>query len=190
VAISAPADVSSWARPPPGPTCVAIHAGPRNELKKVINVVYPPGMESNKVTGAVYLPAVKRFNHSLKILARDLSKRCPNDPMVFRIHKRTMSLVDVLPIFVIDTVGPYLYSYREQIYGGSEKDEEFFLEHTFETEVKGLDNPESAEMVSYLIPKAKACALSMPPEDQKEYKELVISMLDDYIEYLSILNGQ
>lgn len=147
-------------------------------------------MESNKAIGAACLPAVKRFNHSLKILARDLAKRCPGDPMVFRVHKRTMALVDVLPIFVIDTVGPYLYSYREQIYSGGENDEEFFIEHTFETEVKEIANPERAEMVSYLIPKAKACALSLPPEERKEYKELVISMLDDYIEYLSILNGQ
>jgi hypothetical protein len=147
-------------------------------------------MESNKDIAAACLPAVKRFNHNLKILARDLAKRCPGDPMVFRVHKRTMALVDVLPIFVIDTVGPYLYSYREQIYSGGENDEEFFIEHTFETEVKEIVNPEKAEMVSYLIPKAKACALSLPPEERKEYKELVISMLDDYIEYLSILNGQ
>jgi hypothetical protein len=138
-------------------------------------------MESNKVTGAVYLPAVKRFNHSLKILARDLSKRCPNDPMVFRIHKRTMSLVDVLPIFVIDTVGPYLYSYREQIYSGSEKDEEFFLEHTFETEVKGLDNPESADTDSTstrgMPPVRAATAKPVPPSNPRRTEVWITSAL-------------
>ena len=147
-------------------------------------------MESNKALGATCLPAVKRFNHSLKILARDLAKRCPGDPVVFRAHKRAMSLVDVLPVVVIDTVGPYLYSYRERIYSNSENDEEFFIENKFDSEVKEIANQEKADMVSYLIPKAKECALSLPPEERKEYKELVISMLDDYIEYLSILNGQ
>ena len=149
-----------------------------------------PDMESNAPPGTAFLPAVERFNHNLKILARDLSKRFPGDPMVFRAQKRTMAVIDVFPIFVIDSVGPYLYSYREQIYSDKDNGEEFFLENNFDAELKESINQEKADMVSYLIPKAKECARSMPPDERKEYRDLVVLMLDDDIEYLAILNGQ
>lgn len=150
----------------------------------------PPNMESNKPPGTAFLPAVERFNHSLKILARDLSKRFPCDPMVFRAQKRTMAVIEVFPIFVIESVGPYLYSYREQIYSDAENGDEFFLENTFDAELKESVNQEKADMVSYLIPKAKECARTLPPDERKEYRDLVVSMLDDYIEYLAVINGQ
>lgn len=138
-----------------------------------------------------YIEYVERFNHNIKILTRDLSKRCAADATIFRAQKRIMTVIAIEPIFVIKNVGPYLYSYREQIYNlnSCENDSEnFFLENAFDTELKEGVNQEKVDMVSYIIPRAKECARTLPPAEKAEYKALVIALLDDYIEYLSIIN--
>jgi hypothetical protein len=101
-----------------------------------------------------------------------------------------MTVIAVDPLFVIDAVGPYLYSYREQIYNLDENAEAFFLENDFDTELKASVNQEKADMVSYLIPKAKECARTLPPNEKEEYKALVVSLLDDYIEYLAAVSAK
>jgi hypothetical protein len=143
-------------------------------------------MEATKplATGAAsYIHYVESFNHGLKILARDLVKRYPTDAMIFRAHRRAMTVMSIDPLLVINEVGPYLYSYRDQLYAF---DEEFFLENTFDDELKASVNQEKADMVSYIIPKAKECARALPPAEKEEYKAIVISLLDDYIEYLAM----
>ena len=55
-----------------------------------------------------YIEYVESFNHTLKVLARDLAKRYPNDAMVFRAHKRSTTVIAVNPLLVIDTVGSTL----------------------------------------------------------------------------------
>lgn len=128
---------------------------------------------------------VESFNHHLKVLARDLARRYPADAMVFRAQKRIMTAIAIDPLSVIKKVGPYLYSYREQIYNLDDDAEAFFLENTFDAELKSGVSQEKVDMLSYLIPKAKECARSLPSEDKKEYAVLVTAMLDDYIEYLA-----
>jgi hypothetical protein len=141
-------------------------------------------------TAAPYIQYVEAFNHNLKVLARDLAKRYPADAMVFRAQKRVMTVIAVDPLFVIDSVGPYLNNYREQIYNLDEKAESFFLENDFDTELKASVNQEKADMVSYLIPKAKECARTLPPNEKEEYKALVVALLDDYIEYLAAISAK
>lgn len=147
-------------------------------------------MDSKQPAAAPYVQYVESFNHNLKVLARDLAKRYPADAMVSRAQKRAMNVIAVNPIFVIDSVGPYLYNYREQIYNLDEKAESFFLENDFDTELKASVNQEKADMVSYLIPKAKDCARTLPPAEKEEYKALVVSLLDDYIEYLASIRAK
>jgi len=132
-----------------------------------------------------YIAYVEQFNHNLKVLTRDLSQRHPNDAMIYRAEKRIMAVIDLDPLFVIDAVGPYLYHYREQIYNLDKKNEEFFLENTYDTELKAAVNQEKVDMVSYIIPKAKETARTLPPHEMQQYKDLVVNLLDDYIEYLS-----
>lgn len=133
-----------------------------------------------------YVQFVESFNHGLKILVRDLIKRYPTDSVVFRAHKRVMTIIAIDPLFAINEVGPYLYSYRNQIYNlDQETIESFFFESDFDEELKASVDQEKADMVSYIIPKAKECARSLPPAEKKEYRELVVSLLDDYIEYLA-----
>ena len=57
-----------------------------------------------------YIQFVESFNHGLKILVRDLIKRYPSDSIVFRAHKRVMTIIAIDPLFAINEVGPYLYS--------------------------------------------------------------------------------
>lgn len=91
------------------------------------------------------------------------------------------------PLFVINEVGPYLYHYREQIYNLNDDNtsENFFLENNYDTELKTSINRDKADMVSYIIPKAKECARNLPPHDMTEYKNYIIGLLDDYIDYLA-----
>jgi hypothetical protein len=134
---------------------------------------------------------VESFNHNLKILTRDLAQRYPNDPMTDRAKKRVMTIIDIDPLFVIGAVGPYLYSYREQIYAlaaPGDAAEVFFLENNFDTELQASVSQEKADMVSYIIPKAKECARALPPAEKQQYKDLVIELLDDYVEYLAAVH--
>ena len=143
-----------------------------------------------KQSATRYIQFVESFNHALKVLARDLAKRYPTDAMVFRAQKRITTIIAVDPLLVIDTVGPYLYSDREQIYNLDEQAESFFLENDFDAELKASVDHEKADMVSYLIPKAKECARTLPPAEKEEYKSLVVSLLDDYIEYLAVVRAK
>jgi hypothetical protein len=131
---------------------------------------------------------VNEFNKNLKLLVRELHKRFPNDPTVFRIKQRIMTAIDIEPLFVLKIVGPYLYNYREQIFSlnNDDKSEDFFLENSYDSEIKASINEKKAELVTYLIPKVKECIKLLEPSEKKEYKQLVINLLDEYIEYLGI----
>lgn len=131
---------------------------------------------------------VESFNHKLKILTRDLAKRYPTDAKIARAQKRIMTVVAFDPILVIKNVGPYLYKYREQIYGLHEGGEAFFMENTFDTELKTSVDQNKADMVAYIIPKAKESASSLPPDEKEQFKSMIIELLDDYIEYLSAVS--
>lgn len=128
---------------------------------------------------------VEHFNHTLKLLTCDLAKRYPDDAIVARAKKRALLVVSLKPMYPINKVGAYLYNYRDQIYNFNDSTINFFIENTFENEVRNCD-PAKVDMISYIIPKAKECALSLPPAEMEVYKSLIVSLLDDYIEYLAI----
>lgn len=134
---------------------------------------------------STYIEYVENFNRTLKVLTRDLGQRYPLDAKVARAQKRIMSAIAIDPLFVINAVGPYLYSYRDQIYKLNEGSESFFLENTFDTELKEGIDAEKVDLVSYIIPKAKECMRTLPPKEMQQYKDLVIALLDDYIEFLA-----
>lgn len=128
------------------------------------------------------------FNRNIKHLATDMKRRMPNDPVVARAHSRIMTAIAADPLYVIDTVGTYLYAYQSQIYSlHSDTTEAFFLNNTYEAELgKGKDK-EKTDMVTDLIPKIKQCARGLPPAEKKEYKDIIIELLDDYVEYSAAL---
>ena len=128
---------------------------------------------------------INEFNRKLKLLTLNLYKNFPDDPNIFRIKQRIMTVIDIEPCFVIKIVGPYLYSYRDQIFNlNDEKTESLFLENSFDSEIKAGTNEKKVELVTYLIPKVKECIKLLENEEKKDYKQLIIDLLDEYIEFL------
>lgn len=134
---------------------------------------------------------VNRFNHNLKILTRDLTKQCPNDAVIFRTSKRVMTVIAIDPLIALKAVGYYLYQYRTQIYNlendlENDDSELFFLENSYDADLKAGVDTENVDLVDLIIPKMKDCVRSLSLQDKKSYKLLIINLLDDYIEYLTM----
>lgn len=130
------------------------------------------------------LAHVELFNRNVRLLARNLSSRFPTDHTINRAKQRIAAVVDTFPIFVIEHVGPFLYKYRNEIYHYDDDVEAFFINNDFEEEKARSKDPDKAEMVDYLMPRAKECLRSLPPEEKKEYIGLFVEMLDAYLEWL------
>jgi len=135
------------------------------------------------MTDAPWIALVDRFNRNLRILSRDLNRRYPNDPMVYRAHQRTLMVIAANPTFVIEQVGPYLARYHREIYEFTPEVERFFLANTFDSELKAGVVAEKVDLVSYVIPKVKEAAIGETPEVREQYRQVVIELLDDYLEY-------
>lgn len=127
---------------------------------------------------------VEQFNSDLKVLTRDLADRHKEDAKIWRAKERVMTIISIDPLYTITTVGPYLYSYRAQIYDESGTSEDFFLRNKYDAELEAADDRAQADLVSYIIPRMKKTAETLSPDDRAQYMELVRSLLDSYIEYL------
>ena len=142
------------------------------------------------MTSSVYVEYVNNFCQTVKIISTDLMKRFPNDPIVHRAHKRIITIISIDPKLVIDMCGPYLYQYRDKIYSEDvDESSSFFIENDYDKEIKENSGGEKLELAKYIIPKMKECALSLPLEEKKQYKDFVSSLLDDYIEYIAAINN-
>lgn len=132
-----------------------------------------------------YLDSFLRY---LKVLVIDLAKRYPNDPQVDRVKKRALTAISVDPHMVITTVGKHLYTYQEKIYNCDEDAETFFMENNFDREL--VESGDKVDLISYIIPKVKECARGLPKNEKEAYKQYIVSMLDDYLEYIFIIKTQ
>ena len=135
-----------------------------------------------------YVEYVNSFCQTIKIIATDLTRRFPNDPMVYRAHKRIITIIGLDPKMVIDVCGPYLYEYRDKIYADDvDESSSFFVENDYDREIKNSSGGEKLELAQYIIPKMKECALTLPLDEKQQYKDLSVNLLDDYIEYIALL---
>jgi hypothetical protein len=132
-----------------------------------------------------YVEHVEGFTTKLRTLSRDLARRYPADANASRLHKRITTGVSADPVSVIEAVGPYLYKYREQIYSadaGSAVSRLLACDFAAELSEGGQ---ERTDIIRYLIPKARECAGSLSDAELVEYTDIVVAMLDDYLEYLA-----
>jgi len=129
------------------------------------------------------------FGQKLQQLARDISKRAPKDACSSRAYKRLSAAISFDPRFVIESVGPLLYKYRDQIFSSDERSAElFFLSNDFEAELASVDR-DKADLAASLIPRLKDGARSLPPSEKTVFRSRVAELLDDYIEYLAAISG-
>jgi hypothetical protein len=136
-----------------------------------------------------YVQFVDSFCHTIKIITTDLMRRFPEDPVVYRAHKRIITIIGIDPKAVIDICGPYLYQYRDKIYSEDvDESSSFFIENDYDREIKENTGGEKLELAKYIIPKMKECAVSLPYDEKKQYKDFASNLLDDYIEYLAAVN--
>ncbi len=142
------------------------------------------------MSGPQWRDHVERFNRNLRILSRDLNKRYPNDPTMYRAHQRTVLVIDTNPTFVIEQVGPYLARYSNEICNYTPEVERFFLENPFDTELKAGVVAEKVDLVSYVIPKVKESAMRETREVRERYRQIVLELLDDYLEYTEFFPPQ
>lgn len=135
-----------------------------------------------------YVVYADRFNLDLKALTVDLHDRYPRDAKIDRAYKQIMTVINYDPLFVIDTAGPYLFKYKEQIEALRTETstlaiETFFLENTFDTELKQSTDMEKKGLVQYIIPKAKEPYRNLTLEERKPYRARVVRLLDNFVDY-------
>lgn len=133
---------------------------------------------------------VEGFNRAIKLLATKLVELHPKDPQIQRAKKKIYVGIDVTPTVLIDAVGPYLYSCREQIMAG---DYNFFLEtQDYQTEVANIagHNAEQADLIMDIIPKVKAAWKASDAGLQEQYLRLVQDLLDHYVDYRLAIETQ
>lgn len=128
------------------------------------------------------------FNRDLKILVQDVAARYPHDANIYRARQRVMTVISMDPLYVIDLVGKYLFTYKEQVYAletsGAEA-EKFFLDSSYDAELRAAVNQEKIDLVNYIMPKLKECVRALEADEKEDYKKRVVSLLDNYIEYLA-----
>jgi len=126
------------------------------------------------------------FNDNLKMLTKDLGVRFPKDPVVYRATSRIMTALSVLPMVVIESAGPYLYTYRHVIYDPDYTEAlKFFAENNFDEEVRQANGADDMSMIQYIIVKTKDLIKIIPENEKKQYMGIVIDLLDTYVDYLA-----
>jgi len=134
---------------------------------------------------------VDNFLYTLRLLIKETTGFIrSNDPDVIakihRINKRINLAINSEPGMVFNKVGPYLYKYRDFIYDESTEDK--LINWDF-VEVKESDDKETEDISIMIISELKRCFSNMNTEQKKYYRNMVISLLDNYIEYTCIQNG-
>jgi len=126
------------------------------------------------------------FNSSIRTLVTKLGELYPDDPMVYRIKKRINLALEVDPLFIVNISGPQLLRYSDQIYA---KDVIFFMASDYDTEIKESVDTGRLEAANYLIPKVKQGVMSLEESERKKYMDIIIDMLDNYVEFEAERNG-
>jgi hypothetical protein len=122
-----------------------------------------------------------KFNDLTKLLVNDLGSRFPDDLIIRRAKGRVLAVSDATPVYIIENVGKYLFGYRDQIYAGNYQ---FFILNDYDSDIKAKVGQEKADIIRYIMPRAKDAFLTMSDEDKIEYLKIIQQMLDSFIEYV------
>ena len=125
---------------------------------------------------------IDSFLHTLKILIKEGNSLLPDDPNIYRMNKRISFIIYADPLYSFTTVGQYLYKYKDFIYDASTEDLLIKLEFS---EAYDDDDKEREEVSLLIISELKKCLISSNEDQKKFYRQLVIDLLDYYIEYMT-----
>jgi hypothetical protein len=134
---------------------------------------------------------ISSFNRQVRLLTKDLVSRLPStDAVAGRALKRIIIATTEAPQLVIETVGPVLLRYKDQLYGKNKEEvDKFFLTQSYDDEFKDSVDEVKIKMVKELIPKAKEVARAATPAVRDSIREQVTRLLDYYIDYLAAQRG-
>lgn len=167
-------------------TSPTAHPTPGTDAAFAAEVDAGAAAPASKPADGGYVAHVESFNKKIKILTLDMYNRFKTDPMVDRAKKRVMAAIDIDPLYIIREVGVYLYSYRDQIYG---RKAAFFIEQDYEKEFRESVDPTKVDAVKYIMPKIKSAWGSLDAKARSSYENLIIGLLDDYVEYLYLCSA-
>lgn len=127
------------------------------------------------------------YNRGIRALSQIVLRAAPDDPLIQRSHRQVGLLLGLLPFAAINITGKYLLKYQEQVYRlekGTEADDEFFLENSFDDDLRASTDEEKKRDTAEVIPRVKAAARAMAPADRGVIRGLVVGLLDSYLDYL------
>lgn len=161
----------------------------RNQIDSTLNNMIELYIEfeeqSEEVRKFNVADIVADFNRIIKKIGNEMSSLFPTDDVVIRAKKRTSLAIDQFPTWVINEVGMHLFKYYEQI---ERKDVNFFLENNYDREMAKTvrDNPDTAKLSEYLVPKIKETWRSLDKNKQTIYYGNVFKLLTHYVEFLVV----
>jgi hypothetical protein len=123
---------------------------------------------------------VSQFNGNINLLITDLVRAYPHDATAARVKKRVALSINLTPMYVIDTVGPYLVKYTDEI---NARKYAFFIENSYDSELKAAVDEQKANETVALMPLIKQAFKQFSDAKKASYAKLVESMLLDYVEY-------
>lgn len=123
---------------------------------------------------------VDSFLQNLRIVIKEALAIVPEDPRIYRINKRIMLAIQMEPGLTINKVGELLYKYKDFIYDASTED--LMFQWDFSKEII-TDSKETEDVALMVMFELKRALQSMSLDQRKYYRAMIISLLDDYLEY-------
>ena len=127
--------------------------------------------------------SITQFNRNIILMTKKLSDHYPNDPVADRVKKRIKLATDFVSSYTIELAGPYLFKFKDKIYAMNDGTYNFFLNYNFDTEIKKVETKSVAESVIHIIQLLKSLFVRLDAQSKQDYSALVISLLDDYVDY-------
>lgn len=120
------------------------------------------------------------FNKKMKTLAVNLSSRFKSDADLWRAQERVKLASKEAPFKIMHAVGPVLLRYKDKIF---ERDAEFFL-NSADFDATIATSAKKKDMAMEMMGKIKKAWVMLDVAERGAYVDLIIGLLEDYVEYL------
>lgn len=125
-----------------------------------------------------------KINSDMRFLMRVFDNKS-NTSDSYLAQRTVNSIIEKSPLLITRHAGPYLLKYAEQIKTG---DDEFFMNTSFEGDVKSNDIVDDTAKVMKYINMVKSVYQICDEEEKNMIKEKVSDILSNYCQYQLIIN--